>query len=53
MKGIARRDINEARKTDKSGETSSGIGLKFSFVYPRDGGINALLFPENNMTEFG
>lgn len=27
-------------------ETSSGIGFKFSLMYPTEGGINALLFPE-------
>lgn len=32
------RELNE-------GKTSSGIGFKFSLMYPTEGGINALLFP--------
>ena len=27
--------------------TSSGIGCKFSFTYPTEGGISALLFPKS------
>lgn len=29
----------------KNAQTSSGIGFKFSLMYPTEGGINALLFP--------
>ena len=38
---------NRAYGSNKNGQTSSGIGFKFSFMYPTEGGINALLFPEN------
>lgn len=33
----------------KLGQTSSGIGPKFSLTYPTEGGISALLLPENNV----
>lgn len=36
----------------KEGKTCSGIGLKFSLMYPSDGGINALLFPEISILLF-
>lgn len=31
--------------------TSSGIGCKFSFTYPAEGGISALLFPTSETSK--
>lgn len=43
--GMQKSAGNQSFRELNEGKTSSGIGFKFSLMYPTEGGINALLFP--------